>query len=152
MITYRDATLEDIDYVIANLWERGKREGEKVGLTIEEIRAWLLSFCHDCLYVLIYKDKPLAITGANSSEGVHYTTFLATKEFKNAGMAITLFMSRFTRNRFKNLNMKRLELWSASDHPEAAKWFNIIGFHLDKIDQPFYKYLYVPKNLIARKE
>ena len=146
MIEYHNATPEEIEYVLTHLWERGKREAEKVGVFgDEQLRQWLKDFPPDILYTLVCDGVPLALTGSNQEGETHYTYFLATKEFRNNGLAITRFMNRFTKERVETLGIKRLELWSASDHSAADKWFNVLGFYAFEVDPPFRKYLYAPK-------
>jgi hypothetical protein len=146
MITFHNSTPEEVDYVLDRLWDRGKREAEKFGVVGDaQIRQWLKDFPPSILYTLICDDVPLAITGSNQEGETHYTYFLATKQFKDNGLAITRFMNRFTKDRVETLGIKRLELWSASDHDAADRWFNILGFHFFENDPPFRKYLYSPE-------
>lgn len=152
MITFHDATEQEIDFVLANLWERGKREALMVGVdSVAELRKWLVDYPPDNLYTIVYQEKPIAIAGSSCANDTHFTTFLATKDFKKMGKPLTRFIKKFISERVNALEIKRLEIWSASDHPEAGKWFNVLRFYLNAIDPPFHKYLYVPKNSIAHK-
>lgn len=152
MIEKRDATPADVDYVTAHMWERGKREGKRIGFENEaHIQAHLKSHPPKYFYTLVADGNPMVVMGAESHDNVCYTWFIATKEFTRHGLAVTKFMNRFTKQWKEESGEDRLELWSASDHPMAEKWFNVLGFYRYGADDTFNKYLYNPENLVADK-
>lgn len=133
----------DINYVLDNLWERGSMEAEAFGFkTKADILAYILSVSSEYGYVLKHDEKPVAVFGASYHSGCYYTWFIGTEDFAQVGKSATRYLDGILKRKVKEKPSARLEMLSAVDHPEAERWFNILGFKLEKKDGIFSRYVY----------
>lgn len=119
----------DIDFVLANLWERGEREAKKFNMQSKaEIGRYMHGLPREFAWTIWHGYSPLAVLiAAKSEDGKHYTTFIATDMFPKAGLTATCILNRLFRKELAANPDIALEVWSASDHPMADKWFKVIG-------------------------
>lgn len=148
MFIFSHVTPEDIDFILTNLWARGEEEAVLYGLkSKEEMKRHLLGMTHKYGSCLSIGAEPVAAFGGNSSDDHHYTTwFIATDKFVEYGLGITKFLRGFVRERLTERPDAELELISATGHPDAARWFNTLGFvRKGSPNGVFTTYIYAPK-------
>ena len=77
--------------------------------------------------------KPVGFMGARQIEVLgdrksYGTWFLATDEFEVAGLGVTRAIKKFLGGKIRENPDADLYLLSASDHPDADRWFGLLGF------------------------
>ncbi len=153
MLTTRLAPMipADIDFVIEHLWERGEAEAEKFGMTDKnEIGRYLHSLPREFAWTIWHGFSPLAVLIASrTDDGVYHTSFIATNEFPKAGLAATRILNRLFKQVMAAHPDKKFELWSASDHPSADKWFEVTGWKYSRPEGLFRVYESCSKNFVA---
>ena len=128
-LSFGRVTPEDIQHVLNGLWTRGEKEAVKAGFTSrEQLMAYLLSVSGEYGYTMRTDDEPVAVFGATMSEGKYFTWFVATERFSEIGKQATRFLKGFIKERVAGRPDAHLEMISAVEHPEAEKWFNLLGF------------------------
>lgn len=130
MLVFSHVTPADIDFILTNLWARGEEEAVLYGLkSKEEMGRHLLGMSHKYGFCLTDGTTPVAAFGGNSSDDHRYTTwFIATDKFVDHAIGITKFLRGFIKTRVMERPDAELELISATGHPDAARWFNTLGF------------------------
>lgn len=131
MLHFGIATPLDISIVIEKLWDRGVAEAERFGFkSHSELLAFLTSAATEHGYVLKIEEMPVAVFGARHlRDNIYSTWFMATGRFDEAGAPITRFLRGFIREKLDEHPGAKIELSSAVDHPEADRWFKVLGFH-----------------------
>lgn len=154
MIETLSLTRADVHFVAENLWERGKIEMERYGVTsLDQLVDKLMGMAQEYGYSLYADGRPVAVFGAAlANDGWYYTWFIATEDFTKIGKAATKFLRDFTRERVAERPDARLFLWSAVDHPEAARWFQVLGFVPTEQQNCFHGYVYQGKSLTSQAE
>ena len=144
----------DIDFVLAHLWERGEVEAKKFDMESRaEIGRYMHGLPREFAWTIWHGFSPLAVLiAAKSDDGKHYTTFIATDSFPKAGLAATRILNRLFKDGLAENPHVALELWSASDHPMADKWFKCIGFERVEDQGLFRVYRGGAKNPVADKK
>jgi hypothetical protein len=127
LIVRKDATVDDISYVVANAWERGKTELEMLGLDAERAVSQFVDFTKKGgSWVGVVDDVPVAVTGIVTDDPTPFTWFQATDGFhENA--------SRITRQLRLGVKAHQgdLYIYSVCVHPDTEKWFKVLGFVRD---------------------
>lgn len=146
MLHFNLATPDDIDAVVSGLWDRGAREASNYGFkTKDQIREYLKGMCDSHAYVLAIDNARIAAFGACAvRRNVYSTWFIATDRFSEAGAPITRFLRGFIREKLFEHPGAQIEMSSAVDHPDAERWFKILGFERvpDKEHGVFLQYIY----------
>lgn len=135
----------DIDFIVNHLWQRGEEEAVFYGLkNKEELRVHIIGMSQQYGYCFRVDDEPVAAFGAAHSRDDNYSTwFIATDRFEEVGKQITRFLRGFVKEKVSARPNATLELISAVGHPDAERWFRILGFQLQKPrNGVFSRYLY----------
>lgn len=130
-----EATPEVVGHVIGNLWERGQRELQILGIEPESAIAimdqqrslgapsmamWFdgepVFFC-----ALMRTDDPRGMASA----------FQATDLFAQYVRPITRTLRRIQTAAAKQYDLDFIEIISPCVHPESGRWFGALGFQLD---------------------
>mgnify|MGYP001604602563 CR=1 FL=1 len=126
----------DVARVHANMWPRGLAELERMGLAPEKMLGAYLERNRTPFSFGIFVDgravgfmgaRPLqdGIAGGRKRYG---TWFMATAEFETAGLGATKAVRNFLAGKMREHPDVDLYLLSASDHPDADRWFGVLGF------------------------
>lgn len=130
-VTLEKMRPDDARHVVMNLWGRGIREIEKYGVTDkEQLVTALIAMSKEYGFAIWHKSIPMAVFGAHFCEedNIYYTWFAATEAFTEAGKETTKLLKKFVRDRIKERPGVEVEIWSAVDHPDAPRWFQLLGF------------------------
>lgn len=131
MLDIRPLNANDIRYVVYRMWRRGMEEIKKNGdIGNEEIIKAFQACNHEYGYALYFEDRPVAIFGAHAVSADNYHTyFSATDKFHHVGRHATRFMRQLILRETARRPHAKLEIWSGVDHPEAERWFSLMGFN-----------------------
>lgn len=130
-----EATPEVVGHIISNLWERGQRELEILGiepasaiaimdhqrsLGAPTMAIWFdgepVVFC-----ALMRTDDPLGMV----------TAFQATELFSHYVVPITKLLRRALERSARQYGLEFIEIFSPCVHPRTGRWFEALGFRLD---------------------
>lgn len=135
----RPLDTENIDHVIGNLWNRGRLELDKWGISLEELKdrfssmignPWTFVFCDDyepCALCFLVPIGPMKWR----------TCFAATESgFQKIWLPMSLFMTRLS----DSLVADGGYIECISGTPDAREWFESMGFKLDFSNDVIDKY------------
>jgi hypothetical protein len=131
MIEWGAATTEDLAFIATNMWLRGKREMMRFGYdgSPDEFADYV---SQAAVEIYAFRDpsqeKPLAILGIIPTDTGYCTIFQAVEQFTDEGLEITKALRRFAKQWRKDNPQKEGAIYSASDHPDASRWFALLGF------------------------
>jgi hypothetical protein len=121
-----DTTISDLLHVWTHLAWQNRAEHERLGLSQIEVFAqakdWLSK--HGATTAWLDAD-PAFIFGVIPGD-VPVTWFLATEDFFATGASGVRQGRRFVKEAFRKHG--RLTTVSSSPHPDAARWFRLLGF------------------------
>ncbi len=124
-------SIEDVDYVLRNLWRRGQDEITVMGLTIPDVRT-LLSKVDQNISFAIHgeEEEPLVVMGAFSlGDGEYSTWFMAVELERRQLIEMVRLCRAVILDKAKDLKVNRINCYSPCIHPRAPEWFKAIGFH-----------------------
>lgn len=144
MLDIRPLNANDIRYVVYRMWRRGVEEIRKNGdIGNEEIIKAFQACNHEYGYAIYFEDRPVAIFGAHAIDPLTYHTyFSATDKFHHIGRHATRFMRQLVLRETAAKPRVKLEIWSGVDHPEAERWFGLLGFDRLPDKERFQHYVY----------
>ena len=146
MVEFSAVTSDDIKSILDNLWDRGEEEAFLFGLkNRDEMAAYLTGAAKKHGYCLKSKGVPVAAFGAERKEPDKYVTwFIATDRFTEEALGITRFLRGFIKDKLASRPDAKMELVSAVGHPDAERWFNVLGFrHMPERRQGLFRtYIY----------
>lgn len=157
MLTFEPLKYSDISYVIEHLWDRGKQELSHHGkMSMESVMEHLaIASAHRDGYVIRIGEEPVAVFGAMGNGQHYYSWFLATEKFAQIGKTATRLLRGFIKEKVTDRPDATLEMVSVGVHPDAARWFQIIGFNKlppkDQPDSPFTHYIYDRQKQLTRR-
>lgn len=151
MIDARCVTRDDIRHVVYRMWRRGAEELKCHGdFDNEAIIRELHLRSQEYGYTLFYEREPVAVFGAHAvGENEYHTWFTATNKFHFIGKEATMFLKRLVTQKTIEKPDCVLELWSAVDHPDADRWFKLLGFQLRGSQGAFTRYGYAPRKRLT---
>lgn len=135
-------TKENIAFVFACLWKRGREEAKTFNISLSELelnyhrmigKPWTLAFYkNDQPCVLCYME-PIGVKRWR-------TNFVATEEgFQSIWISLTVFLKRISDSLAKDDGY--LEMYADHNNDKAAEWFAVLGFRLDKTGEKVDKYI-----------
>lgn len=135
-MTVSPATAEAVDYVLANLWERGQRELEILKIT-PEVVIGIIAHQRDNLdaptMAILIDDEPVIICGlmpCDHPRGMK-TWFQATEQFSAYARPITIQVRGSLERAAEKFGLDFMEIFSPCVHPRTGRWFAALGFNLD---------------------
>jgi hypothetical protein len=146
-ITYREATLTDAHDVSANLSDINRNELEAMygkknwWEALRLVKDFLVAGPADAIMA---DGKVVAVFGhmRHKFDRDHRVTwFLAKPEFYALGVAGVLFARRYLLTLRKNYPGIGFYTYSHSDHPDAGRWFELIGFRQSGLDSGHWVYV-----------
>ncbi len=151
MIDIRPSTRDDIRHVVFRMWRRGCEElGKHGNLDNEAIIRELCKRATEYGYAFYFRGEPVAVFGAHAvSDSEYHTWFSATDKFHHIGKEATRFLKGLVFAKTSQRPGVRLELWSAVNHPDADRWFKLLGFRPDKPSGMFARYVYEPRKRLT---
>lgn len=143
----------DITDVVIGLWERGEQEARVAGFGDREaLLAYLLSISGEYSYTMKVGNEPVAVFGATHHGEVYHSWFMATERFNEVGKQATRFLNGFVKERVQSRPDATLEMLSAVDHPDAERWFLLLGFKkVGEKDGIFTRYRYQRRNKLTKR-
>jgi len=91
----------------------------------------------------------VAICGAQKAADICYTWFMATPTLQSIGRDFTMWLRKFCKEKVEQEGVK-LEMYSASLHPNSYRWFSALGFVRGDVDHGIYRhYRYARKNKLT---
>lgn len=121
------ATLGHAMAVLKDLSEQNAAEHEKLGLCQLDVLAWVRKYLKQGESVTVmHKGEPVCVFGILTEEGEPRTWFLANKTYFSLGVAAVLHARRFLKSAVKRHG--RIYTGSCSPHPDAERWFEVLGF------------------------
>ncbi len=148
--THRKMRDDDARYVTKRMWPPGAKEIERIGMdSAPHAIAARLVKAADYGWTFLADGERVAVCGAQRIGDTYYTWFMATPEIANIGREFTLWLRRFCRDAVAKEGVK-LEMFSASQHPNSDRWFAALGFVPgDPSDTIFRHYRYARKNKLT---
>jgi len=146
MVELRKCTEADIHFVVDHVWDRGLAEAQLAGFPTKAALAEKLvgrvgnpySFC------LYGGGKPFAVCGAvEYAPNAYATWFFATDDFELYWKPATRLMRKFLEEQTEAHPEASLDVISASDHPKAGLWFQLLGFTLVERAGILHRYKYL---------
>ena len=129
MVTYREATFEDVSYLADNLRQADLDEIEALGVThsTHETIATALIISDECL-VAVQDDKPIAIFGvATSSDGdTGIPWLLATEELESVPLEVVKKSKAWVEEKAEQYG--DLVNFVSVENRKAIRWLNSLGF------------------------
>lgn len=115
-------------FIAQDMWARGEEEARIFGLTaIDDILPMLDRIEHAATFS--YLGTPYAITGAvKAQEDVYHTVFMARPQFEDHLRAGTRMLKKHLRAQAAEKPTADIVAFSACPHPDAEKWFTLLGF------------------------
>jgi hypothetical protein len=140
----RPMNATDVNYVMNNLWERGRKEANALGQQMFNIKFLYLSMIGKPWALSFFKDvqSPCAAICCMESIGEYQwrTHFIATEEgFKSTWKELTIFLRKISDSIIKDGGC--VECVTDHNNKMASKWFAVMGFRLDKSDEKVDKYI-----------
>lgn len=128
MIVRDGCAASDVAYVFSHLWERGYKELDCLGLSWHDARALLTYYARTGLrsQTLFGDDRPVLVVGIARDNGEWITWFQATERFAAHAGEITRHIRREAA-----AHQGPLYIYSVCAHPQAARWFHVLGFDPD---------------------
>lgn len=148
VFAYRDMTTADVESIMSEIWAPGAAELDLLG--VEDAKALLEKIQHSASHAWAFSANGavVAICGTQRKEDTYYTWFMATPRIADIGGEFTMWLRRFCREKVEQEGVK-LEMCSASRHPNSDRWFKALRF--EKYDEQglikFYRYN--PKNKLT---
>lgn len=151
MIDVRPTTSADIRHVVYRMWRRGVEELRCHGhFDKEAIIRELCVRSAEYGYTFYHCGEPIAIVGANTvGANAYHTWFSATDKFHYIGKEATRFLKKLTADKTAERPEATLELWTTVNHPDADRWFKLLGFQPLEPQPPFSRYLYAPRKRLT---
>lgn len=148
MIDLRPVTRDDIRHVVFRMWKRGADEAKRHGYEDNERIIHDLSMrANEYGFAFYHNNEPVAVFGAYAGhDDCYHTWFVATDKFTVIGKQATVFLKRFIKEKTMERPGASLELWSSVDHPEADRWFQLLGFQPLEPYDIYNRYVYVRKS------
>ncbi len=111
-----------------DLWERGVEELRRYGISKNEALCACMEFAQRSVdsVILLADDKPVLVAGICPNDGAAFTWMQATNDFEQHSRAII----RLLRKRIRAYS-GLLYLYSPLVHPDAARFFHVLGFDTD---------------------
>lgn len=125
----REPTWADVESVLDRLSEQHQSEYRRLGWPDERFLASMAAFMAGGDTKALYFDgAPQAVLSIKNTDIGPVTWLACTKEFFAKGMAPT----RAARRYMQEAVQRHRQVFSivGSDHPQAAKWMQVIGFDL----------------------
>ena len=131
----KPATLPAIEYVVRHLAGRNRREIDAMNLSRYDALAMAIAWlaAGDCEGVVHIDDNPACTLGFDGN----YTWFLATEAFYDAGVRAIVAARRYLK---KTAESRTIMVISLSDHPDAERWFEVLGF--EKVEKTAFSTIY----------
>lgn len=147
----RDMRPEDAREIMKSMWQPGAAELDRIGLEVTDINVVAAKFINmaDYGFTFLANGEMVAICGAQRGDDTHYTWFMATPELANIGREFTVWLRKFCKDIVERDGLK-LEMFSASQHPNSERWFFALGFERGNMDTGIFRhYRYVRKNKLT---
>lgn len=147
---FRDMKPADAHSIMQTMWGPGAAELERLAMArdADAMAAKFISIA-DYGWTFFAGDEMVAICGAQRCGDTHYTWFMATPELEKIGREFTMWLRRFCREAVEREGVK-LEMFSASAHPNSDRWFAALGFERGDRDNGLYRhYRYTRKNKLT---
>lgn len=148
MIECVPADLDDVVYVVDNLWPRGWSEAANQGFNRadflnEEIRLYLETK-EQHRFVMKRDGIPVAVFGAidRENKNEYFTWFAATSDFETVGKSGSRKLLQILQKGIEEHPGCKIDIHSMCPHPLVDKWFNFLGFSLEEIDGLYKKFVY----------
>lgn len=118
-----------LDFILRNLWDRGRAELVQLGLTMDAAFWRFRNFAAEAWHpqILEFDGVPVVVTGINADESGSFTWFQATEEFARHASAITRHIRREAA-----AYPGPVSIYSTCVHPETERWFRVLGFDVDR--------------------
>lgn len=129
------ATVEAVDHIFSNLWERGQLELSILGIDLETARhiAYNEHYIGAPTQALWFDDEPVLICGLmriDNPFGMR-TWFQATDLFGVHAKTITSQMKEMMAEGARQYNLDFIETISPCVHPKTGRWFGAMGLAID---------------------
>jgi hypothetical protein len=154
VFTHRDMEEADLEYIMAEMWGPGAAEFDLIGIT--DAKALMTKICttSDRAWAFLADGNAVAICGVQKDEeGTYYTWFMATPSIAEVGGEFTLWLRGFCREKVEQGDAEssevKLEMRSASQHPNSDRWFKALRFEKYAEEGIFKFYRYNPKNKLT---
>lgn len=148
--SYRNMEPGDAHEIMKRMWAPGEEELDRIGMD-KNPHAMAVKFISIAAYgyTFFVDEEMVAICGTQESEGVHYTWFMATPDINKVGREFTLWLRKFAHDKVAEEGVK-LEMYSASLHPNSDRWFFALGFERGDKEAGIYRhYRYTRKNKLT---
>ena len=129
-----EATAHAVDFIIENLWERGRKELDLMGYDLDSAMGAIQSWRQQNLPTMAvsFEGKPVFMAGLVPVKAqVMQTWFQATDEFTTHARQITVILRKRLEEEAEARNLAELEIYSMCVHPKSSEWFGLLGFSLD---------------------
>lgn len=139
-----DLNIKDVNYIVDNLWDRGRKEIEIFGHTVERFRAFCKLMIGEPFCSIICDDalNPCAVLILRPmGYGKWDVVFQATEEgFDKVWFSLIRFLKAFS-NVIIEDNDWTLQIQSALTHERTHDWITAMGFSWEKTEGPVTTYI-----------
>ncbi len=110
------------------LWDRGLEEFRRIGWSLDHAFYAFMDYAQKMTAggILLADDTPILVAGICPHEDGAFTFMQATGQFDNHKLAITRTMRRYIK-----AHVGPLHLYSPLVHPDAARFYKVLGMTLD---------------------
>jgi len=152
MFEARPMQPQDAYAVTRDMWAPGVAELERIGMAADPDKmAEFFIKKADCGFSLFAGGRLVAVMGAEEQNGVHYTWFMATSALQEVGREFVLWLRAFCDKQVAQRPGIRMEMYSASLHPNSDRWFKALRFERGDEDLgEFRHYKYAPKKELTK--
>jgi hypothetical protein len=122
-------TSRDVDYIFANLWDRGREEFRLLGMSLFDASERFKHYVRAGIvrYVALSLAEPVMIGGIMLERTESYTWVQATDKFDRYWKELTKIIREVTRD----YRSDPLHIYSCCVHPKTERWFNLLGYYAD---------------------
>jgi hypothetical protein len=140
-----DLTAENVNFIVDNLWNRGRQELEVFGTSIEEYRKRCMEMVGEPFTGTFLDDDGNACAFLFLRPILDYrqwnTTFAATEEgFNKIWFPMSKFLRQFSDVIVLDNNVE-IQLLSAHSNGKAHEWFSFLGFRKVSVEGKITKYI-----------
>jgi hypothetical protein len=128
MYSEEPVTPEGLAVIFANLWQRGKDEFARNGISMQDAFRMFLHYAKlGRSGILLADGVPIMASGIATENGESFTWFQATEAFDRHAMQITKTLRREAK-----AHVGPLYIYSVLVHPQTERWFKALGFVRDQ--------------------
>jgi hypothetical protein len=146
--SFREFRREDAEAIMERMWKPGAAELDRLGMLDKNMMVEKFTNIADYGWTFFCGDEMVAICGAQRVDDTHYTWFMGTDDLWKVGREFTMWLRKFCKEMVEKEGVK-LEMATATQHPNGPRWFAALGFEKYHEQGIFNLYRYTRKNKLT---